>query len=168
MGLALLLAVGLQFSGGFSLLSGGLTGGNGLCTGADKSLRGSLANSYPFLLSDSYFLLSDFFGFFVYSGQTGMREEDAGRYGFPFESRLLLNPSERGPVLFLSIKTSGRYSISLYDVTGRFQRSLFEGELKSGRREISLSMPGSASAGVYFVLIEGCGMQRILKFLYLR
>ena len=168
MGLAFLLAVGLQFSGGFSLLSGGLTGGNGSCTGTESMLRGCLTNGYPYLISDSYFLLSDFFGFFVYSGQTGTGEEDARRDEFPFESRLLLNPSERGPALLLSIKTPGRYGISLYDVTGRFRRSLFRGELKTGRREISLAMPKSASTGVYFVLIEGSGMQRILKFLYLR
>ena len=167
MGLAFLLAIGFQFSG-FSLLSGGLTSGDGFFGGSQSSLRGSLTNGYPFLSSDSYFLLSDFFGYFVYSGQTGSSEDNPCRSEFPFGSRLLSNPSGMGPVLLLSVRNSGSYTISLYDVTGRFQRSLFKGELRAGRKKISLSLPESARSGVYFVLIEGGGRRQVLKFLYLR
>ena len=81
--------------------------------------------------------------------------------------RVLPNPSSREDGVRFRTNVAGAARLTLYDVSGRLVRDLFDGTLEAGRHELQWNgrdeAGGTVSAGVYFVRIsttEGTGTAR--------
>jgi hypothetical protein len=60
------------------------------------------------------------------------------------------NPSSSKIIVDVNISEMGNASISLFDFTGRFVQTLYDGQLNAGNQKMPLILP-DLSNGVYFI-----------------
>ena len=95
----------------------------------------------------------------------GVREEGyVGRGSGP--SDLLVLKGGAGKI-YLDLPSSGYVRVEAYDVVGRYVGEVYRGYLSGGRREVKVDLSGLGS-GVYFLRVEGCGIDEMRKVLLVR
>ena len=95
----------------------------------------------------------------------GVREEDyVGRS--PGPSDLLVLEGGAGKI-YLDLPNSGFMRVEAYDVVGRYLGEVYRGYLSSGRRDVKVDLSGLRS-GVYFLRVEGPGIDEIRRVLLVR
>lgn len=79
--------------------------------------------------------------------------------------RLLIgpNPSPGRIRLSLTMPVAGPAKVRLYDLSGRWRRTLHQGPLGAGVHAFDWRFGGSLSAGLYFIRIDACGQTAIRR-----